>query len=137
MKLGFNNIALAVADWERALAWSGDVLGFTVAERGRLDAVRADYAIIDGAGIRIELVARESREHRPVDRTAPPHHLDILGWKALVLEADDLPAITARLADKGTEMVWADVPVSAGRCGTMRRDPEGNMIHVFGPRGIV
>jgi len=137
MQLRFNNVAVAVADLERAIAWYGDVLGFTVAERGRFDAVGADYAMIDGAGIRIELVSRGGEGATPVDRTAPPHHLDVLGWKALVLEADDLPAMTAHFADKGAEMLWADMPISADRRGTMLRDPEGNLVHIFGPQGVL
>jgi catechol 2,3-dioxygenase-like lactoylglutathione lyase family enzyme len=137
MPFRFNNIALAVADLERAIVWYGDVLGFTVAERGRFDAVGADYAMIDGAGIRIELVSRADGDHKPVDRTAPPHHLDVLGWKALVLEVDDLPAATARFAEQGAEMIWADMQISADRRGTMLRDPEGNMVHIFGPQGVI
>jgi catechol 2,3-dioxygenase-like lactoylglutathione lyase family enzyme len=133
MQLRFNNFAVAVADLERAIAWYGDVLGFTVAERGRFDAVNADYAMIDGAGIRIELVSREGGEVTPVDRTAPPHHLDVLGWKALVLEVDDLTAATVRFAAKGAEMLWADMLISPDRRGTMLRDPEGNLVHIFSP----
>ncbi|WP_019832632.1 VOC family protein [Sphingomonas sp. PR090111-T3T-6A] len=137
MQLRFNNVALAVSDLERAIAWYGEVLGFTVAERGRFDAVGAGYAMVDGAGIRIELVHRERGAFTPVDRTAPPHHLDVLGWKALVLEADDLPAATASFADKGAEIMWADMQISADRRGTMLRDPDGNLIHIFGPRGVI
>ena len=137
MRLRFNNVALAVSDLERAVAWYGDVLGFTLAERGRFDAVGADYAMIGGAGLRIELVCHTGGDFTPVDRTVPPHHLDMLGWKALVLEIDDLPAATARFAERGAEMVWADMRISVDRRGTMLRDPDGNLIHIFGPRGLI
>lgn len=137
MRLRFNNVALAVSDLERAVAWYRDVLGFTLAERGRFDAVGADYAMIGGAGLRIELVCHTDGDFTPVDRTAPPHHLDVLGWKALVLEIDDLPAATARFTEQGVEMVWADMRISIDRRGTMLRDPDGNLIHIFGPRGLI
>jgi glyoxylase I family protein len=31
------------------------------------------------------------------------------------------------------DMVWADQRLSAKRRSTMLRDPEGNLIHIFGP----
>jgi catechol 2,3-dioxygenase-like lactoylglutathione lyase family enzyme len=131
-RLRLNNLALAVGALEPVIAWYRDVLGFTVAERGRFDAVGADYAMLDGAGVRLELVSHPDGAHVPVDRSSPPSHLDVLGWKALVLETDDLAAVTAALAGRGVDIVWADQPISATHRSTLIRDPEGNLINVFG-----
>jgi glyoxylase I family protein len=57
----------------------------------------------------------------------------VLGWKALVLESSDLAATTTSLVAHGVETVCADQPISADRRSTMIRDPEGNLINVFGP----
>ena len=57
--------------------WYETVLGFTVAERGRFDAVDANYAMIERGGL--ELVSRPGDDWRPVDRTMPPDHLQVLG----------------------------------------------------------
>jgi hypothetical protein len=57
----------------------------------------------------------------------------VLGWRALVLEVPDLAAATAWWRERGVEMLWADQPISAQRRATMLRDPEGNLVHVFGP----
>ncbi|CAG4908900.1 VOC family protein [Paraburkholderia gardini] len=131
--LRLHNFALAVRDLDAMIAWYEAVLGFAVSERGRFDAVGADYAMIEAGGMRIELVSRAGETGRPVDRTAPPGHLNVPGWKALVLETDDLPAATAALVRHTVEIVWADQPLSAHLRSTMIRDPEGNMINIFGP----
>lgn len=131
--LRLNNLALAVGDLETMIEWYESRLGFVVTERGRFDAVGADYAMIETAGIRIELVSRPGVSPRPADRTPPPDHLGALGFKAVVFETDDLPAATAALAEHGVEMVWADQQLTAERRSTMLRDPEGNLIHIFGP----
>ena len=132
--LRVSNVALATRDLEATIAWYAKVLGFAVTERGRFDAVGADYAMIEAAGVRIELVSRAHAEHRRVDRTPPPNHLDVLGYKAVVFETDDLAAATAALKQHGVELLWADQPLGATRNSTMLRDPEGNLINIFGPR---
>ncbi|MEX3633099.1 VOC family protein [Paraburkholderia sp. BR14320] len=131
--LRLNNVALAVSNLSAMVAWYESRLGFVVSGRGRFDAEGADYAILEAAGLRIELVARASAVQRPVDRTTPPDHLAVLGLKAMVFETDDLEATTALLEEHRVDMVWADQPLSAERRSTMLRDPEGNLIHIFGP----
>jgi catechol-2,3-dioxygenase len=131
-RLRLHNFALAVRDLDAMIAWYETVLGFVVSERGRFDAVSADYAMIESDGMRVELVSRAGETVRSVDRTAPPMHLNVPGWKALVLETDDLAAATAALVQHNVEIVWADQPLSANLRSTMIRDPEGNMINIFG-----
>ncbi|GAB3250834.1 VOC family protein [Chitinimonas naiadis] len=132
--LRLNNLALAVGNLDAMVRWYQGVLGFALTETGRFDAVGADYAMLDGAGVRLELVSRPTAKPRPVDRTAPPGHLGILGWKALVLETDSLEPVNQQLRQHGVEVLWADQAISADRHSTMLRDPEGNLIHIFGPR---
>jgi glyoxylase I family protein len=136
--LRLNNVALAVGDLNAMIAWYESRLGFVVTERGHFDAVAADYAMLEAAGLRIELVSRTGAVPRPVDRMPAPDHLSVLGFKALVFETDDLAATTAALMDHGVETVWADQPLTAERRSTMVRDPDGNLIHIFGPlvRGV-
>ncbi|MRX08607.1 VOC family protein [Pseudoduganella sp. FT25W] len=131
--LTLNNVAIAVGDLPKMIAWYERVLGLTAAERGRFGAVGADYAMMEGAGTRIELVTLGGTSTTPVDRTAPPSHLSVLGYKALVFDTQDLTAVTAALKDHEVEFVWADQQLTPQRRSTMIRDPEGNMIHFFGP----
>jgi glyoxylase I family protein len=130
-KLRLNNFALAVGDLEHMVTWYVEVLGFEVAERGRFDAVGADYAMLDIPGFRLELISRSGTPKTPVSRTQPPDHLNMLGWKALVLESEDLAATTAQLSAHGVDIVWAELDLSPTTQSTMIRDPEGNMINIF------
>lgn len=128
--LRLNNIALAVGNLDMMVDWYSTALGLNVAERGHFDAVGADYAMLDGAGFRIELVSRIGTARRNADRTVPPGHLDLLGWKALVLECNDLSGATAGLIEHRAEIVWSEVQLSPSLRSTMIRDPEGNLINI-------
>lgn len=123
--------ALAVSDLPTMTRWYGEALGFELVGRGRFDAVGADYALVSGAGVTLELITLGHPEPVPVDRAAPPHHLARLGWKALVLYSDALTALTRHLESCGADMVWCEAEITPGVCSTMVRDPEGNLIHVI------
>lgn len=133
-RLQLYNLALAVGNLNTMIVWYETVLGFTVTERGRFDVVGADFAMMESNGLRLELVSRADGARKPVDRTNPPDHLNVLGWKALVLETDDLTAMTAFIIANNVETVWADQQLTAERRSTMIRDPEGNLVNIFGPR---
>ncbi|SFI32406.1 Catechol 2,3-dioxygenase [Collimonas sp. OK307] len=128
------NLALAVGDLDNMINWYDTVLGFTVTERGSFDIVGADFAMLESNGLRLELVTRTNGVQQAVDRSNPPDHLNVLGWKALVLESDDLSKTTAFLVENKVEIVWADQQLTAERRSTMIRDPEGNLVNIFGPR---
>lgn len=130
--LRLNNVALAVADLEATIQWYQDALGLRVEQRGHFDPVDANFAMLTGNGFRLELVSRAGGEHRLADRSAPPQHLHVLGWKAVVLETDDLAATTAALAAQGVEIVWSEQALTPTLASTMIRDPEGNLINIFG-----
>ncbi|CDF83939.1 glyoxalase/bleomycin resistance protein/dioxygenase [Pseudomonas knackmussii B13] len=133
-RLLLNNLALAVADLPRVIDWYQRVLGFVVEERGHFEPVAADFAMLVGAGVRLELVASRRAILREVDRTPPPRHLQVLGWKALVLQCDDLAALGEHLRAEGVELLWEAQPLNESRSSTLLRDPEGNLINIFGPR---
>jgi glyoxylase I family protein len=130
--LRLSNIALAVQDLEAMARWYRTVLGFVTVERGRFDAVDADYAMIERDGLRLELVSRAGVAKQPVPRIAPPGHLDVPGWKALVLETDDLSAATDTLREHEVEIVWENQRLAEHMRSTLIRDPEGNLINIFG-----
>ena len=133
-RLQLNNLALAVADLPRGIDWYQRVLGFVVEERGHFEPVAADFAMLVGAGVRLELVASRRATLREVDRTPPPRHLQVLGWKALVLQCDDLAALGEHLRAEGAELLWEAEPLNESLSSTLLRDPEGNLINIFGPR---
>jgi catechol 2,3-dioxygenase-like lactoylglutathione lyase family enzyme len=130
--LRLNNVALAVADLDAMVGWYQNAFGLRVEERGYFDPVNAEFVMLTGAGFRLELVSRADGDHRPADRSAPPQHLNALGWKAIVLETDDLTAMTAALTAQSVEIVWAERQLTPTLASTMVRDPEGNLVNIFG-----
>jgi catechol 2,3-dioxygenase-like lactoylglutathione lyase family enzyme len=67
-RLRLNNIAVAVGNLASMVAWYQKVLGFTVAERGRFTELDAEYAMLEGAGVRLELVSRPGAAQQGMSR---------------------------------------------------------------------
>ncbi|MBB5190414.1 catechol-2,3-dioxygenase [Silvimonas terrae] len=132
-QLRLSNLALAVADLPNMVNWYQSVLGFKVDTEGEFPIVGARYAVLEGAGLRIELITRTGANFRPVDRSPPPFHLSQLGWKALVLHSEDLKTTTAVLRAHDVEICWAEEKTTEHLKSTLIRDPEGNFINIFGP----
>jgi hypothetical protein len=49
-----------------------------------------------------------------------------------VFESENLASTTAALAGHGVDIVWAEAPLSPDLRSTLIRDPEGNLINIFG-----
>ncbi|WP_432260863.1 VOC family protein [Cupriavidus sp. TMH.W2] len=49
-----------------------------------------------------------------------------------MLETDDLAATTAALTAQGVEIVWSEQALTPALASTMIRDPEGNLVNIFG-----
>ncbi|SAK89347.1 Glyoxalase/Bleomycin resistance protein/Dioxygenase superfamily protein [Caballeronia arationis] len=130
--LSLNNIALAVESLDEMVTWYVTVLGFEAIERGRLDAVGADYATLSGAGFRLELVSLPGAPRHPADHTKPPGHPATLGWQAIVLRSENLGEAMAVLRTHDVGIVWAESQLSTTLISTVIRDPEGNFINIFG-----
>lgn len=125
-------IALAVADLERMAQWYCSVLGARETARGEFPAVGAAYVMLELGGRALELISRPATAMVMPDRTAPPDHLSQLGWKALVFDAGDLNPWNRWLAKHSAEIVWQNVELAPGEVSTMIRDPEGNLVNLFG-----
>jgi catechol 2,3-dioxygenase-like lactoylglutathione lyase family enzyme len=132
-QLSLSNMTLAVSDLAQMLHWYQTVLGFKINEEGEFPIVGARYAMIEGAGLHIELITRPGENFKPVDRSPPPTHLSQLGWKALVLHTADLKAVTSVLRLHDVEICWAEQQLSENLQSTLIRDPEGNLINILGP----
>lgn len=129
--LRFYSIVLAVADLPLMRDWYGRVLGFGERLSGMSEADGTAFAVMEGAGTCIELVARKGATSLPPPE--PPHHLDTTGWKTLDLETDDLGALDAHLRHHAVTIIASMQPLSSRRAMTTIRDPEGNLIALFGP----
>lgn len=124
--LGF---ALAVGDLDRATSWWERVLGFETISRTRVEAVNAEAAIVRGAGFQIELLEAPGRYRIDALFAEPPAHLLPVGNKAVVIETDDVAALTEDLEAKGVTVVWKNLDLGeAIGTGTAIRDSEDNLI---------
>jgi hypothetical protein len=59
--------------------------------------------------------------------------MDHLGFRVMVLHCDDLARLGRHLEAQEADCVWSARKLAPGICSTMLRDPEGNLINIFGP----
>ena len=126
MNVEFLQIAIAVEDLDRAVAWWEEVFGSTTLVRTRLDQFDAEIAILQGPGFKLELLQAGSMVTVPALKVDSPNDPRVIGSKAIVLETDDVEALLDELASKGVGIVWRDL----GGTGAIH-DSEGNLMTIF------
>jgi catechol 2,3-dioxygenase-like lactoylglutathione lyase family enzyme len=120
---------LAVADFERSLAFYRDLVGFEV------EAMYDDppYATLMLAGTRLSLAEQgHAAEDRPgVTMTAPedPSKANVV----LVLEVDDARAAFAELEGKGARFLAEPYEPPWGGCRFFCVDPDGYLVEIEQP----
>jgi catechol 2,3-dioxygenase-like lactoylglutathione lyase family enzyme len=129
--LRLNTIALAVADLRAMVWWYRRVLDLRLVAQGHIAATCLDYAGLEGSGFRLELSSHPGMQ-RPRKAST---NAETTGWRALVLETDDLLSLDRRLARNSVEVIWSQKRIEA-RLSTMIRDPEGNLIQILGPEHL-
>jgi lactoylglutathione lyase len=120
---------LAVADFERSLAFYRDLMGFEV------EATYDDppYATLTLAGTRLSLAEQgHAAEDRPgVTMTAPedPSKADVV----LVVEVDDARTVYAELEGKGARFLAEPYEPPWGGCRFFCVDPDGYLVEIEQP----
>ena len=120
---------LAVAGFERSLAFYRDLIGFEV------DAMYDDppYATLTLAGMRLSLAEQgHAAEDRPgVTMTAPedPAHANVV----LVVEVDNARAVYAELEGKGARFLTEPYEPPWGGCRFFCVDPDGYLVEIEQP----
>jgi catechol 2,3-dioxygenase-like lactoylglutathione lyase family enzyme len=120
---------LAVADFERSLAFYRDTLGLLV------DAVYDDppYATLTAAGARVSLAEQgHAAEDRPgVTMTAPadPSQANVV----FVLEVEDARAVHAELEAEGVRFLAPPFEPPWGGCRFFCVDPDGYLVEIEQP----
>jgi len=111
-------LMLAVADLPRAVAFYRDVLGVPVR------FATEEFAFLDGGAVMLGL-------RRDAKLGTPGENLR----SEVVFEVEDVDAAYAALAARGVEFKHAVRQASGDRYVADFRDPDGNAISIFGPRG--
>jgi catechol 2,3-dioxygenase-like lactoylglutathione lyase family enzyme len=132
--LSLYDFAFTVSDLNKSIEWYTDTLNFQVVNKSTFDlpAGKANAVIMEGAGIRLELL------HVPGGRRieelfAPvPLHLIPIGNKAVVFQVENIKTASEELADKGVPFVWRDRYLTEGSMlSSMIEDVDGNKINIF------
>ena len=128
-----NNITISVMDLDRAIDWYERVMCFSLTRRGTFPALEASYAFMKRKDYALELIQVPAAHRLPAIDADPPGHLGPTGFKALVLDVDDLSAATAELIAHEVAIVWNQqlLDPETGLTSTLVRDPEGNLINFF------
>lgn len=132
--LSLYDIAFTVADIDQAVAWYTNILNFKLINRSTFDipAGKATAAIMEGAGIRLELLHVPGGK-RIEEMFAPvPMHLIPIGAKAIVFQVEDIKIASDELAAKAVPFLWRELYLADGKmlC-SMIEDMDGNKINIF------
>ena len=130
MNVNFLQIAIAVENLDRAVAWWEEMFGSTTLARTSLEQLDVEIAMLQGPGFKLELLQAGTMVTVPALRVDSPEDPRVIGSKAIVLETDDVQALLDELASKGVKIVWRDL----GGTGAIH-DSEGNLMTIFPRQG--
>jgi catechol 2,3-dioxygenase-like lactoylglutathione lyase family enzyme len=131
--LRFGYFVLAVDDMAAMREWYCTVLGFAPVHAGRMEQLEAEFAILEGHGLRLELGKRLGGTPQHAAVLPSPAFMDQLGWKVLTFHTGDLAALDEYLQAHAADVVWSARELAPGIRSSLFRDPEGNLVNVFGP----
>lgn len=128
------NVAFTVADLDKSINWYSEVFGFKLISRStfKIPAGDAEAAIIEGNGLKLELLHVPFGQRIEEIFAAPPAHLVPIGNKSIVFQVDNLALASKELEAKGVEFVWREQNlVKGGMLCSMIKDVDGNKINIF------
>jgi glyoxylase I family protein len=132
---GIDHVCVRVDDIERAIAWYGEKLGFSVEKRLKVEQLPGvEIAHLrDQSDSHLEIIGGgEGRRYRAGQNFV--EQLALRGWNHICFSTDDVDAIMARLASRGVPAVLPamDYPEGPGRAACVQ-DIDGNLIEFTGP----
>lgn len=131
--LSLYNIAFTVSDIEKSIFWYSEILNFNLLSKQSFEIPtgKVEAAILEGAGIKIELLKFPNGK-RIEELFAPaPMHLIPIGNKAIVFQVENLKLTSQELEVKGVTFVWREQYIAGDKmlC-TMVEDIDGNKINI-------
>ena len=122
----FHHGGVSVPSLEAAIAWYGEMLGFSLEKRFHIAAAGAQAAMVRKGPLRFELFEVAGAAPLPEDRRHPPADLRTHGNKHCAFRVDDLDAFLAEMEAKGADIAFV-VRETFGK-GAFIRDCAGNLI---------
>ncbi|WCT13272.1 VOC family protein [Mucilaginibacter jinjuensis] len=132
--LSLYDVAFTVSDLNKATNWYASVLNFKLVKTSAFDIPtgQATAAIMEGAGIRLELLHIPGGKRIEAMFAPVPLHLIPIGNKAIVFQVEDLKKASEELAAKGIGFVWREHYLTdGGMLCSMIEDVDGNKINIF------
>ncbi|MCA8887605.1 MAG: VOC family protein [Parvularculaceae bacterium] len=125
-EFSFHHGGVSVPDLDAAIEWYDRVLGFKVERRFRIDAARADAAMIRRGPLRFELFEVEGAAPLPEERRHPPTDLKTHGNKHVAFRVSDIEEFLRAVETKRADIAFV-VREEFGK-GCFLRDCAGNLI---------
>jgi glyoxylase I family protein len=138
MIVGIHHVALGVSDFDKALKFYTEALGFEVVQESEFDNVpdvdaavglknaKARMAMLKGPNAFLELWQYTNPEPKDL-RSRPCDY----GYPHIALQVDDIQSEYDRLQSHGMEFVGEVVHLSEDTSAIYGRDPCGNVIELY------
>ena len=126
-----HHFGISVPDMEQAIAWYGQMLGFTLEESLYIDKIPAHIAFVRRGDFRIEIFQVEGAASLPAERRVPNLDLKTHGNKHMCFEVLDVSAAIGRLREAGADIAF-ELSVG-GNPTAFVRDCAGNLIEFLQP----
>jgi catechol 2,3-dioxygenase-like lactoylglutathione lyase family enzyme len=131
-----DHVCVRVDDFERAIVWYGEKLGFSVEKRWELEqlpGVEIAY-LRDQSGSHLEIIGGGEGRRHPVGQNFM-EQFALRGWQHICFSSDDVDSTMADLASRGVPAVLPamDYPDGPGARAALVHDLEGNLIEFMGP----
>lgn len=126
VEFSFHHGGVSVPSLDEAIQWYGDILGFELERRFRIEAANAETAMVRKGPLRFELFEVEGAAPLPQGRRHPPEDLRTHGNKHVAFRVEDLEAFLTEVGAKGADVAFV-VRESFGK-GCFLRDCAGNLI---------
>ena len=114
-----DHVEIIPRDAERAVAFYGDVLGFTLKERLKIGRGDLEEVIFMSLGdTMLEIVSMKNTIPRPQEAT-------VVGYRMMAVEVDDMEKAIAFLKSKGVAIAMEPVELRGGSRRAEIKDPDG------------
>ena len=122
-----DHAGISVGDLEAAIAWYGEMLGFTVDRIVDIPEDTGRLALIRRGDFLLELFCIAGAAPVPEERKHPTTDLRTQGIKHVAYAVPDVRALMEQLKAKGVDVVW-DVVEHDGTWCAFVRDDSGNIV---------
>lgn len=131
-QLAFHHVTVSVENVDATAQWYVEKLGFTLERQFTLNNGEVEIAWLRVPGMRLDLAQVKGSQRSAEQRTVPPEHMLVQGWRHVVLTVDDIDEAYQTLTARGVEFIQE--PRNYNPPGiriAYFKDPEGNILELY------